>query len=72
MKTNYQINSRYRYEVKNKINGKVEGTGCFTSSKYDLTEQEQLSFLHEYTHGMYKKNIGFLSIKTWKLKEGEQ
>lgn len=72
MKTNNQIYSRYRYEVKNKINGEIVGTGCFTHSKENLTEQEQLSFLHEYTHGMHKKNIGFLSIKTWKLKEGEQ
>ncbi len=72
MKTNYQINSRYRFEVKYKINGKIEGTGCFTHSAESLSEQEQLSFLHEYTNGMYKNKEQFLSIKIWKLKEGEQ
>lgn len=72
MKTNYQINSRYRYEVKNKINGKIEGTGCFTQSTEDLSIQEQISFLHEYTNGMYKNKEQFLGIKIWKLKEGER
>lgn len=69
MKAEIQINSRYRFEVKNNQNGKIEGTGCFTHSKEDLSENQQLSFLHEYTNGMYKGKEQFFSIRIHKVQD---
>ena len=64
MKTN-NIRYSYRFEVKRIQEGKIVGTGRFILSKKDLPEQKLVSFLHEYTNNMYKKDLAFLSIKIY-------
>ncbi len=51
----------YRFSVTSNRNNKMLGTGFFKSSR-KMTEVEQLSFLHQYTHGMYQKEEAFVSI----------
>lgn len=51
----------YRFSVTSKQNGKTLGTGFFKSSQ-KMSKDEQLSFFHQYTHGMYLKKESFVSI----------
>lgn len=51
----------YRFSVTSKQNDKTLGTGFFKSSQ-KMTKDEQLSFFHQYTHGMYLKKESFVSI----------
>lgn len=54
----------YRFKVTNKINGRVEGTGSYKSSK-KLTDVEQIDFLHQYTNGLYYDKVDYLNIEIW-------
>ena len=51
----------YRFSVTSNRDGKTLGTGFFKSSR-KMTEDEQLNFFHQYTHGMYQKEEAFVSI----------
>lgn len=51
----------YRFSVTSNRNNKILGTGFFKSSRR-MTEDEQLCFFHQYTHGMYQKEEAFVSI----------
>lgn len=51
----------YRFSVTNNLNNKTLGTGFFKSSR-KMTKDEQLSFFHQYTHGMYLNKESFISI----------
>lgn len=51
----------YRFSVTSKHNGKTLGTGFFKSSQ-KMTKDEQLSFFHQYTQGIYLKKESFVSI----------
>jgi hypothetical protein len=47
--------------VVNNVDNKIIGTGLFKSTE-QISEQEQLDFLHRYTNGIYLKYEGLLSI----------
>jgi len=51
----------YRFSVTSKQNGRTVGTGFFKSSK-KMTKDEQISFLHQYTNGIYLRKEAFVSI----------
>ena len=51
----------YRFSVTSNRNNEILGTGFFKSSR-KMTEDEQLNFFHQYTHGMYQKEEAFVSI----------
>lgn len=51
----------YRFSVTSNRNNEILGTGFFKSSR-KMTKDEQLSFFHQYTHGMYQKEESFVSI----------
>lgn len=51
----------YRFSVTSNRTGKTLGTGFFKSSR-KMTEDERLSFFHQYTHGMYQKEESFINI----------
>lgn len=56
----------YRYSVTSKQNDKTLGTGFFISSR-KMTKDEQLSFFHQYTHGMYLNKESFVSIDVFEF-----
>jgi hypothetical protein len=51
----------YRFSVTSNRTGKTLGTGCFKTSR-KMTKDEQLSFFHQYTNGMYQNKEAFISI----------
>ena len=51
----------YRFSVTSNQDNKTLGTGFFKSSQ-KMTKDEQLSFFHQYTHGMYLNKESFVSI----------
>ena len=51
----------YRFSVTSNQNNKTLSTGFFKSSR-KITKDEQLSFFHQYTHGMYLNKESFVSI----------
>ena len=51
----------YRFSVTSNRNNEILGTGFFKTSR-KMTEAEQLSFFHQYTHGRYQKEASFVSI----------
>ena len=51
----------YRFKVISKQNNKTLGTGFFKSSR-KITKDEQISFFHQYTNGMYLNKESFVSI----------
>ena len=51
----------YRFKVTSKQNNKTLGTGFFKSSR-KITKDEQISFFHQYTNGMYLNKESFVSI----------
>ena len=51
----------YRFSVTSNRNNETLSTGFFKTSR-KMTEDEQISFLHQYTHGMYQKEEDFVSI----------
>ena len=51
----------YRFSVISNRNNKKLGTGFFKTSR-KMTKAEQLSFFHQYTHGIYQKEASFVSI----------
>jgi hypothetical protein len=51
----------YRFSVTSKQNNKIIGTGFFKSSR-EMTAYEQISFLHQYTNGIYAKKESFVNI----------
>ena len=53
--------SGYRFSVTSNQDNKALGTGFFKSSQ-KMTKDEQLSFFHQYTHGMYLRKESFVSI----------
>ena len=56
----------YRFSITSNQNNKTLGTGFFKSSR-KMTKNEQLTFFHQYTHGMYLKKESFVSIVFCKL-----
>lgn len=51
----------YRFSVTSNRNNKMLGTGFFKTSR-KMTREEQLNFFHQYTHRIYQKEEGFVSI----------
>jgi hypothetical protein len=51
----------YRFSVTSKQNNRIVGTGFFKSSR-KMNNEERISFLHQYTNGMYLKKEAFVSI----------
>ena len=51
----------YRFSVTSNQNNKTHDTGFFKSSR-KKKKKEQLSFFHQYTHGMYLNKESFVSI----------
>ena len=51
----------YRFKVTSKQNNKTLGTGFFKSSR-KITKDEQISFFHQYTNGMYLNKESFVNI----------
>ena len=51
----------YRFSVTSNQNNKTLGTGFFKSSQ-KMTKDEQLSFFHQYTQGLYLKQESFVNI----------
>lgn len=51
----------YRFTVKSNQNNRIVGTGFFKSSQ-KMNKEEQISFLHKYTNGIYFKKEAFVSI----------
>ena len=51
----------YRFSVTSNQNNKTLGTGFFKSSR-KITKDEQISFFHQYTNGMYLNKESFVSI----------
>ena len=51
----------YRFSVTSNQNNKTLGTGLFKSSR-KMTKDEQISFFHQYTNGIYLNKESFVSI----------
>ncbi len=51
----------YRFSVKSNQNSIIVETGFFKSS-LKMNKEEQISFLHQYTNGIYFKKESFVSI----------
>ena len=51
----------YRFSVTSNQNNKTLGTGFFKSSR-KITKDEQISFFHQYTNGMYLNKESFVNI----------
>ena len=51
----------YRFSVTSNQGNKTLGTGFFKSSQ-KMTKDEQLSFFHQYTQGLYLKQESFVNI----------
>ena len=51
----------YRFSVTSNQDNKTLGTGFFKSSQ-KMTKDEQLSFFHQYTQGLYLKKESFVNI----------
>ena len=54
----------YRFKVTSKQNNKTLGTGFFKSSK-EMTKEEQINFLHQYTNGHYLAKESFITIEVF-------
>ena len=54
----------YRFKVISKQNNKTLGTGFFKSSR-KITKDEQMSFFHQYTNGMYLAKESFITIEVF-------
>ena len=54
----------YRFKVTSKQNNKTLGTGFFKSSR-KITKDEQISFFHQYTNGMYLAKESFITIEVF-------
>lgn len=52
----------YRFKITSNLNNGILGTGEFKSSK-ELSNDEQIRFLNEYTNGTYLKQIGYIKIE---------
>ena len=55
------INFGYRFLITSKKDNETLGTGFFKSSQ-KMTKDELLSFFHQYTHGMYIKQVSYVNI----------
>ena len=51
----------YRFSVTSNQNNNTLGTGFFKSSR-KITKDEQISFFHQYTNGMYLNKESIVSI----------
>lgn len=51
----------YRFKIYQLDTGETIGSGSFKVAR-ELTENEQLAFLHQYTHGIYEGKESLLSI----------
>jgi|GEM_PF-5200200 len=54
----------YRFKITSIQNNHVIGTGLFTTSK-KLNTEKQISFLHEFTNGVYANKERFVCIEVW-------
>lgn len=54
----------YRFKVTSKQNNSTLGTGFFRASK-EMTEEEQINFLHQYTNGHYLAKESFITIEVF-------
>jgi len=52
----------YRFKVYQRDTGETIGSGSFKVTR-ELTENEQLAFLHQYTHGIYDGKESLLPIE---------
>ena len=58
----------YRFKVTSKQNNSTLGTGFFRASK-EMTKDEQISFFHQYTNGIYLNKEPFVSIDIFEAEE---
>ena len=54
----------YRFKVTSKQNNSTLGTGFFRASK-EMTKEEQINFLHQYTNGHYLAKESFITIEVF-------
>ena len=54
----------YRFKVTSNQNGETLGTGFFKSSR-KITKDEQISFFHQYTNGIYLAKESFITIEVF-------
>ena len=54
----------YRFKVTSNQNNKTLGTGFFRASK-EMTKEEQINFLHQYTNGHYLAKESFITIEVF-------
>ena len=54
----------YRFKVTSKQNNSTLGTGFFRASK-EMTKEEQIDFLHQYTNGHYLAKESFINIEVF-------
>ena len=54
----------YRFKVTSKQNNSTLGTGFFRASK-EMTKEEQINFLHQYTNGYYLAKESFITIEVF-------
>lgn len=58
----------YRFKVTSNQDGETLGTGFFKSSR-KITKDEQISFFHQYTNGIYLNKEPFVSIDIFEAEE---
>ena len=58
----------YRFKVTSNQNNETLGTGVFKSSQ-KITKDEQISFFHQYTNGIYLNKEPFVSIDIFEAEE---
>lgn len=54
----------YRFKVTSKQNNSTLGTGFFRASK-EMTKEEQINFMHQYTNGHYLAKESFITIEVF-------
>ena len=59
-------NFSYRFSVTNNLNNSILGTGCFKVSK-EMTKEEQIDFMHQYTNGRFLNKEAFVSIEIFNV-----
>ncbi len=55
----------YRFKITSMQNSSTLGTGFFKASR-EMTKEEQIDFLHQYTNGCYLGKESFMNIDVFK------
>lgn len=57
----------YRFKITSKDSGRILMTGMFTT-RHEINHDEQIAFLHEYTHGEFINREEYINIEINKTK----